>query len=1098
MLPIPLALAFLARPAVAAEAAGPSDPKEWADFQGTLERYSDRMREFQSDARTILDRHEQEEREKIQSSYGNAIKRAEESESALRRVAIARIEAFLTKYGDSEHTPDMLFRLADLYFEEAELTFAGQNEEYARLEAQLDQNPTMALPEPPAKDYTRPINLYRRLVAEYPDYENLADTYYMLAWCLSAPNAQQYDPEAARDVYATIVERFSGTRYAVFANDANMRLGEYYFELSGPRDNPTVHVVTAIRYYEAVLADGPSGRNYDAAIYKLGWSHYKLNQYDKALAYLVQLLDYSDKQFLETGKVSSMRQEAVEYLAISYADIADRQGRAAVDIATAHLTRVGDRKWQHDVVERLAQILLVQAKFESSIDVYRYLQRKWPLDPNNPVYQYEIAQIYGVKMPIRDPESAADAMRVLSELYTEGTPWYNANRSNPEAVAKARTYIESALAQVATEILQRATETQQVADFAAAADKYREFLDKFPFADDYDTYEWYYAYALFGSNQFQLAADAYVQILRNDRSIYRDGARYQLMKSREQVVLGRFGALEKVPADATVERVDTTPFGKQVTVYALSDEHKAFIQSCDDLATREFKDPEWAPTLEENRRALVYLPTQILFNHGRYQEGEARAEQLIARFPESDEAAYAAALLVNSASARGDLQQVAVLTQKFRNVGRGGGVDNTTVFDDIRQQAKFELARGLVDKGDRAGAAQAFLDFMAEFPNSQYYSLAMYNAANSLDIIGKAEDANRLFERYINENPTDERSKSLYFRIADNYSATLQLDKAITYYERLASLFPDYQDAPNALFNAAFLRVGIGDHQGAARTFEKYATAYPGQPDAEATFWRAGDQWALVGEAQALDFYTRYARRYPATDGNHLVEAAYRTAKIYEKRGDTRRATQAWAQVQAAYVANAGPGLTPRTRSLAAEGALNQLVERYEAYKVVKWTTSEAKNVDILTKQKAEELRGITETAVQIIQTYQDYDTAAASLYLQGVAFFAFADMAYTIPPPKGLSEEELDEYRRIIDERFRIPFEDNGKQRLLAALEKARGEKRWSEWNSKALVALNERYPREFPAERKESRGTAGSAPMPFAAPESINTDPTATGGGQ
>ncbi|MDP2317276.1 MAG: tetratricopeptide repeat protein [Pseudomonadota bacterium] len=1091
MLPLPLALLLAAPSAFAADqATGPSDPAEWATFQDTLERYSSRMKELQADTRSILDTYEAEERAKISSGYGNAIQRAEDSEAALRRVAIARIEAFLAKYPTSPHTADMLFRLADLYFEETEVAFIGQMEEYGRLEAQLENNPTLALPPPPLKTYTRSMDLYKRLIAQYPSYENLASTYYMLAWCLSAQNGEHYDPEAARDVYLTIVERFPGSP---FSNDANMRLGEYYFDLTGPRENPTAYVATAIKYYKAVLADGPSGRNYDESIYKLGWSHYKVNEYEEALGYLVKLLDYSDAQFIETtGKVSNMRPEAVEYLAISYADMADRQGKTPVEVATTHLNKVGERKWQHDVVERLAEILLIQAKFEASIDTYAYLQKKWPLDPENPVYQYEISQIYGKKMGLVDLDRSAKAMEELSVRYTEGTPWYNANKSNPEAIAKARGYIETSLGDVATRLLLQAQETNSPQVYAAAAEKYGEFLEKFPFADAYNEYEWYRALGLFGSNQFVEAEKQYVQILKNDRSPYREGARYQLMKSREQIVQGRYGSLIEVPPGAVVERVDRSAFGKDITRYMMSDEHKAFIQSCDDLAVREFTDPEWAPLLEKNRRAFAYLPAQILFKHGHYAEARPRLEKIFAMYPGSDEASYSASMLVDSYANEGDLQKVAKLTVDLRDA------KNSLVFDDIREQAKFNLAQQYADKGERAEAAEAFVEFTKEFPKSKYYSLALYNVGNNYDFIGKSRDANRYFERFIAEFPADERAKALYFRIADGYSATLQLDKAISYYEQLVKLFPDYEFSPAALFNAAFLRVGVGDHAGAARMFERYATQYSDQPDAEAAYWRAGDQWALVSETEALDFYARYVKRYPRTDGNHLVEAWYRTAKIYEKRGDSRRSVQAWSQVQGAYGATVGAGLTARTRSLAAEGALGQLVSRYETFKVVKWTTSEAKNVDILLKTKPEELKIITEGAVQLIQTYQDYDTAAAALYLQGMGYFAYADMAYNIPSPKGLSEDEEIIFRDTIDQQFRIPAEDRAKSRLVAALEKARGEKRWSEWNTKALIALNDRYPNEYPAERKEARGAAGSVAVPFAGPESIELEPTTSGGGQ
>lgn len=1098
LLPVSLAL-VLATPSFAADVQGPSDPAEWAAFQDTLERYTSRMKEFEQDARTILDNYEAEERSKITNSYGNAIKRTEDSESALRRVAIARIEAFLAKYPDSVHTSDMLFRLADLYFEETELAFLAEMSDYSRLEAQLETNPTLALPEPPLKDYTRSIDLYRRLISQYPSYANIADTYYMLAWCYSATNGEQYDVDQARDVYQTIVDRFQGS---IFANDANMRLGEYYFDLPGPKDDPVANVKTAIRYYETVLRDGPSGRNYDESIYKLGWSHYKLNEYDKALAYLVQLLDYSDKQFLESGKISNMRPEAIEYLAISYADLADRSGRTPVEVATSHLESVGDRKWSHEVVERLAQILLVQAKFEASIDTYRYLQSHWPLDPQNPVYQYEISQIYGVKMPLRDIVAMNREKARLAELYSErkdgSKGWYEANRANPEAISKARRYIEESLAEVATERLIRAQQTKTRDDFLAAAATYTEFLEKFPFADDYDTYEWYRAYAFYEAQSYPEAERAYVAILKNTRSKFRDGARFQLMQTRQSIVMAKFGSLEKVPVGATVEKVETTAAGKEITRYMLSDEHKAFIQIADDLTSREFSDPEFAPQLESNRVQLAYLPAQILYEHGHFKEARERFDKIIERYPARDEAAYSAVSIVNSFTTEGDLGAVERATQAFVSRQPPLGEDPTILkdFPTIREKAKFNIAYDLIKKGDRAGAAAAFLDFMKEFPASEYRKEALYNAANSLEIIGRAEESNRLFEQFLNEYPQEERAKGLYFRIADNYSATLQLDKAIAYYEQLQRLFPDYKDAPAALYNAAFLKVGVGKHAEAARAFEKYATTYPGEADAEAAYWRAGDQWLQVGENEALDFYNRYVKRYPSADGNHLVESWYRIAKIYKKRGDTRRSAQAWQQVQNAYASTVGAGLAARTRSLAAEGALDLLVARYEAYKAVKWTTSEAKNVEILTKTKPEEVRAITEGAVQLIQTYQDYDTAAAALYIQGMTYFAYADMAYSIPPPKGLSDDELDIYRQTIDEQFRIPAEDRGKNRLNAALEKAAGEKRWSDWNTKALTALNERYPKEFPAERKETRGLAGDAPMNFAGPESISTDPVAPGG--
>jgi TolA-binding protein len=1068
--------------ASAADAPAPVNAEELRAFRDTLERYSSRMREFEKSVADIVDRREADEQQRVESVYSGMVQRLQSEENAQRVSAVQRLEAFLRKYPVSPHSADMKFRLADLYFESAELEFDAARVEYARLTAAAEGRPDVVVPESPRKDYSRAIALYRDIVTNNTDYDSLADSYYMLAWCYNAPNSEQYDADAARVVNEQMVSRFPGTR---FANDANMMLGEYWFDIPGPRTNPVVNVPTAISYYQAVLADGPEGRNYDEAIYKLGWSNYKLNNYDQALAYMVQLLDYSDKQMLQTGKPSNMRPEAIKYLAISYADIAFNQGKRPIDVAVTHLNRVGDRPWQHEEVEMLAEQLERQGKLEEAVDVWGYLQTHWALDPKNPVYQAKVAEAW-LRLSGNDQSRYQAAMKELSERYSDGSAWYVANRMNPEAIAQARSYIETSLAQVATEYYALAQESQNVEDFARAADKFREFLEEYPFGANYNDYEWYYASALYDSNQFDASLLAYDQVVKNDKSPYRDGARYQTLQARRQIVLSRYGKLEDVPAGQTLERTATTDFGKQVLVYAISDEQKAFILSCDDVLDREFTDPDIAKQLDDARAAYSYIPAQILYNHGRYEEARARLERVIDRFPKTKEAGLAAQVLVNSYVNEGDLERVATLVDelKSKKLGADGG-DGLGSLATIQEQAVFSLAGAKATRNDHLGASAAYLSFLQRFPQSQYLNVALYNAANQADLAGNAVDAIKLFEQYVAKYPADERSKDLYFRIADTYSATLELDKAIGYYEGLVSRFPDHKDASSAMYNAAFLRVGIGDHRGAATTYERYALTFPTIGDAEATFWRAGEQWELVSENEAVSFYNRYLDRFGAGEPNHAIESLYKLAKLQEKKGD-RRAAATWTRLQDAFRAANGASLTARTRSLAAEGAVLDLGKEFAALKAVKWTSSEEKNVELLTKTKVEQVKALTDHAMNTILTYADYDSTAAALYYMGVARFAYADIAYDGPPPKGLSEEELDVYRQVVDEKFRIPSEDEGRKRLQAALDKAKTEKRWSIWNSKTLSALNERFPSDFPSERNESRGAIDPGDVPIAGPTS------------
>ncbi|GDX78630.1 hypothetical protein LBMAG42_04410 [Deltaproteobacteria bacterium] len=1069
------ALLLLALLAPAKAQAEPNEA-ELRAFRDTAERYAARMAEFEGDVRQIVDLTEEEERSRILSSFGAAMARAEDDGNTLRRVTIAKLETFLQRYPNTRYSADMKFRLADLYYDESELDFVARTEEYGKLQDQAESNPSMVLPEPPEKDYRRSIGIYNDILASYPDFEYRPDTYYMLGWCYGSSNAMQQDDEAARDAYLAIVTRYSKS---VFANDSNMRLGEYYFELPATREDPVANVRTAIKYYGAVLADGPTGRNYDRAIYKLGWSHYKLNEYDRALAYLVQLLDYSDSLYDRSGRVADTRKEAVEYLAISYADMADRQGKKPVDIAKAHFAKVGDKRWEHDVIERLASILTTQAKFEESVETYRFLQSNWPLHPQNPIYQHEISQIYAVKMPVHNDSAAGQALEELGEKYSDKTSWYAANKNNPDAIAQARGFIESSLATVATEKLIRCRETTDAAMCRDAAVTFRDFLQKYPFATDYDQYEWYLAYAWFSAGDFAEAARQYQQVLKNPHSTFKDGARFQLMKSREQIALAKYGKLEDVPQGALVTNTITTPFGKQIVQYMVSDEQTAFRVAADDLADREFSDPEWIPVLDKIRPAMAYYGGVISFTHGYYDDARKRLQSVVNRYPGSKEAGFSAKLILQTYTNEGDIP---TLVAKARELN----------VEDIVTEGTLEICLQTGRGGDHLGSAECYGKFLAEFPKHKYASVALYNQANQLDLGGQTGQANVLFEKYINENPTDERSKSLYFRIASGYSSILELDKAIRYFETLVRVAPENVDSPAALYSAAFLRTGIGDHKGAAQAYEKYANL-PNVPDAEIIYWKAGEQWELVGSAQAIEFYERYLRNFPSDrpgfNASHAIIAQSKLSDLYLAKGDKRKAAQKLADLDATFRDNVSKGVNSDARKLAALAPMQALVAELEAFKTFKWTTNEKTNAELVLTKKPEELRKLTDDALQLIQTYQDYDAAAAALYVQGAAYFAYSDIVYAYPLPPGLNEEEQQLFQDLVDEKFspiRIKAEDTGKARLGAALEKARVDKRWSTWNSKTVELLHDRFPIEFPSERQESRGTLNDSTMETAGPAS------------
>ena len=1062
-------------------------PEHVAEFDAVHDRYVVRMGEFTEDARDYVELIETLKRRQIVDGYGRIIAGLRDDEDALRTLAKARFEDFLVKYPRSEASPHVMFRLAELYYEDAENEFlvadANFNDRLVEFQELMTNLPADAteIPDPPEaalKDYGKALTLYDGIVGHYPNYENIDGVHYMLGYCLTEENALLRDVERGLASMKAVVTDYPSSE---FINDASMRLGEYYF-------NDANDLLEAIVHYQRIVDSGEDARFYDKGLYKLAWSHYRLasaerfDEYYVAMGLFIQLLDYSDRLMLATGEQSSMKPETIQYSAISFADMSDLQSRdtgttiSPLDVAETFFEGVGQRDYEQDIYIQLADVLTRQARYMEAIESYEYLQTRWPANPENPEFQFKVAQLW-MSLPTPDPVASADAERVLVERYNDSTEWWAANRANPDALAVARGYTEKSTANVAKDLHLEAQEKGDPALFSRAADKYREYLLRFPFADDYYQMEWYLADALFQAKRLEEAEKEFLQLLKTDAHNFGDGALFRLMQARRQQLVDKYGEVQKRPDNAIVERVDKSEFGPEVKVYMLSDDHKEFIEAADQVVNTPFSDPAYLQARQDNLSPLTYLPAQIYFEFGHYDDALERFERVITDFVDGPEAEFAAGLILRIHQERDDmrsLQADAIRLGDLLENARTTSVARADVLktiQDLEEGATFILANQLAQDGKRDLAAEAFRVFCEKYPDSEHYKEAFYNRANNLEIIGKVDESIVLFEEFINKYPSDERSEGLYFRIAGNYAQILELDTAVRYYDNLVKNFPKSDNAAAAIYNAAFLRIGIGDHQRAAEGLQDYSTRWPENEDAEKTYFLAGNEWEQVGERQALDFYRRYLRIFGTTEVNHVLTAQYRIIKILESQGQARAVEREWAELEKLYVqfVEAGETIPGAGRKAAAEGSFPNLWALYEDFREVEFTGDQEHDAPLLVQEKPEQLGALVEACLTFIKKYPDFTYSSAALYIQAAAHFDYAQMLFEAPPPKGFNEEMILIYQGELD-KLRIPVEEKGKAQALRILEQANKDERWSEWQSKTIGLLNQRFPTEFPAEKIEA----------------------------
>ncbi|HZL17683.1 MAG TPA: tetratricopeptide repeat protein [Polyangia bacterium] len=548
------------------------DPKLLDDMSKDVQRFADMVTEYRSTARQILKRTYEDKVKSINAKYDAQIEMNDRDARDRRRDAIAMFEAFLLKYpNDKRWTPDAMFRLAELYYEKSAEEFLDADEAYKKA---ID-GPNPPTEPPPRVDYTPTINLYRRLLTEFPTYRFLDATDYLLGFCLGEMGE---DAQAKQALLALVCSNKykpldtpapaplakSGQRAAggddapykgctpvrkdsKFIPEVWTRIGEFHF------DNPN-ELLLAIAAFRKVLTfkDSPY---YDRALYKLAWSYYRDNRFPEAVKAFDDLVRYADGRTAAGQKVGSdLRPEAIQYLGVSFAE-PDWDGDGIPD-PIAGLQRAldfykGRENEPHvrEVFQRLGDIYFDQTKYADAINVYKTLLAKWPYYIDAPKVQDRIVHAYEKD---RNLAAAAVAREALGRNYTKGSDWYNHNRDNPDALAAAQELAEDALLTAATNVhaaaqacktkwLENQKDTAKLESckkqYASAAELYERYLTVYPNSKRVYEFSAFYADALYYSGQIEAAIAAY-KVVRDSvlDNRYQEDSAFRMIKAYEEII----------------------------------------------------------------------------------------------------------------------------------------------------------------------------------------------------------------------------------------------------------------------------------------------------------------------------------------------------------------------------------------------------------------------------------------------------------------------------------------------------------------------------------------------------------------------------------
>ncbi|BDG10429.1 tetratricopeptide repeat protein [Anaeromyxobacter paludicola] len=998
-----------------------------------------------------------ERRRAVAEGYERTLRELELQERKERQEAIAEFEEFLARHpSDPAFTPDAMFRLAELYYEASNDAYAQAVEQW-REESRRPGAEGRELPEP-QKDFARSIGLYQRLITGFPSYRFNHGIHYLLGYCLG----EMGQGEEAQRVYAELVVRFPKSP---FVPEAWVRMGDWHFD--GTRRDSLARAAAAFGH----LYEFPTHPLYARAVYKLGWTFYRLDDYPRAVEAFSRLLDFYAAEGRKAGKPAGgdLWPEAVQYVALCFSD--ERWG--GVERARAFFEKLGGRPYEAEVYARLGEFYFEETRYPAAAAAWRASIDEDPLAAGAPGVHTRIVQAW---VRARDPDKEVAEREAWLAAWDEPGAWWKRHGKDPALSKEVRDQVQKSLARVgafhhgrAQALKAAGRGADAVGEYQRAARAYGDFVRRFP--QDPSAYELAYALAdcLFEAGEPARAAKVYAQV-RDDPS----DARFRADAALGAVVAWEAEArrLEKAGQLAPVRVLlsKDRKAGEAPRAAPLAPARAALVRESDALLAKVPEHPK-AP-------AIAYRAGELAYAHDDFPEARRRLEAVVARWPRAEVAGYAANLLVELELAGGDwaaVEATAARLQQTETARAAPALERS--LQKFKLGGRFNRAMQLMEQKRPDEAAQLFLALVAEDPKHEHADKALWNAAACFEQARRFESALRLHERIPVEYPGSFYADESLFRVAWTAENAYDFDKAVANYLRLVDEYPRSRQRKDALYNAARSLENLQRYDEAARAFARYAALYPDAEDAARTQFHAALVYEKTREwRREVEALQAFQRRFAGGREHELiVQSHLKVALAWRALGEEAKARETYGAAVAEF---ARRKLDPATHLLGAAAAAEARF-RLAEHEFERWdrialpATANPKKLQKSLEAKLSEMKRLAPLYNEV-KKYRRPDWTLAAFYRQAFLLERLAQTLYEAPVPPELKEPGQEEYLAAYQDQlaqFAQPYEDQAVAVYVQAIQAARELHVKNEWTRRISESLARYRPKEYPI-LKDAKG--------------------------
>ncbi|QSQ14495.1 tetratricopeptide repeat protein [Myxococcus landrumensis] len=1021
-----------------------------------------------------------------------------------RREQIASLKKIISLSPDPREVPSLLFRLGEFYWEESKFYFFEANRRDDDLIKAMNANDTAGQQRAKAekaeligkqKEYGKlAVEQYTKIVQEHPKFERTDEVLFFLGQYLMEEGQER----KALVAFKRLVEKHPQSK---FIPDAYLAFGEYYFNNSKGKRPELEKALVA--YKKA--AEFPESQVYAFALYKQGWCHFNLGDYEAAKDRFKTVVLYGElaganaveKDGGKSGRGSLVREARTDYVR-AYSHQGD-VAQARADFGKV-ASNPDDR---FTMMKQLANLYYGDGKDREAAITFNSLIKEKPLSPEAPGFQGKIVDcILRMGNKERTVAQVRRLVKIMKEVESSGVI---KDDKDKKLLAEAKELSERTLSNLAVTWHNEGKKTRNEETFRYADAVYSDYLTLFPENPKAYDLRFFWAELLNDNLQnFEKAAANYTLVVLQDAKVleakddkgkakpgkpgkWLPNASYNAVLAYDEVVKAA-----ESRGEAKTEAV-SSDITKKATIPTLK---KALLDACE----RYLK---YVPK-GEKRVEIAFKAANIYYRHNHFDEAVLRFSEIALGYPEykfedgSRAAEISANLILDSYNLLQDFAKVNEWARRFYSNDKLATGKFRDDLAKLIEQSSFKLVSQLEEKKEFAKAAEAYLNFVHDFPQTEIADLALYNAsvdyykAKMLD--KTIEVRARLFAQY---------PRSKY--VPDSIYANAEALEAIGDFEQAAGTYElyvrgyersvtekgggkakgkkkdagddkpavpqkwDESKAQVALFNASTYREGLGQTKAALKNRERYLELWPRAKDADdirlSIIDLTGKSGAAMKAIKMLEEYERDNMR----SASKFLAAEGRIIDLYKKMNKTRDVTRMYKRVGEHFDQLPRRVQTTLEKNALATAAQAQFLgvdldwAEYRRLKLYWGAPPSPDRFRASIQDKSKALQVVEKKYVQTVALGAP-EPSLCALNRIGLAYDHFADRVTNAPMPRGLDEESQQALRDEFANQAQ-PLKDKATEAFAATVAKSRELDVFNDCAAESLKMLRTTYqPERYP----------------------------------